>query len=60
MIDKRRTPPTTVLTLVAIADVDVCRTGIAEVITIECAVSIQLLCIDNADGISFLSAHSDF
>ena len=57
MIDESRRPPTTFLPLFAIADVDVCRAGIAEVVAVECTVSIQFLGIDDADGVALLATN---
>ena len=59
MIHKGWCPPAPLLTFVTVANIDVSRTGITEVFTVERTVSIQLLCIDNADGISLLSTDTD-
>ena len=58
MIDKGGSPPSSLWAFIAVADVDVCRLGIAEVLTIECSVVISFLGIDNADGVALLSTNT--
>ena len=57
MIDERRRPPSSV-SLLTVTDIDIGGTCITKVLAIECAVLIQFLSIDNADGVALLSAHS--
>ena len=60
VVDEGGMPPTALLALVTIADIDVGRTGIAEIVAIERAVSIEFLCIDDANGVALLSTYPDF
>ena len=59
MIDESGGPPTA-CTLLAIADIGIRRLSVAEVLTIEGAVGIQFLSIDDADGVALLAAYPYF
>ena len=59
MIDERRRPPAALLAFVTIAYVDIGRAGIAEVVAIERAVGVKLLCIDHTDGVASLTSHAN-